>query len=668
MRAVSVLRTALCLTAATAFAQSGFDILSLNRAVDPCGNFYQFACGGWQAANPIPGDVPRWGRFDALQDRNRTLLQNVLEAASAARPERTAIEQKIGDFYAACMNEEVQNRRSMDTFQRDLNRIAVIDNKPALTELIVTMFKLGAVPFFNFSSEQDAKDSANMIAGMDQGGLGLPDRDYYLKTDQKSVEIRDQYLAHLQRIFVLLGQEPAVAQRNATATMAIETALAQGSMDRVDRRDPEKVYHKLTVEQLKALAPNFDWATFFAGLGAPQFGSLNVAVPEFVQAFGKMLNDQPLDNIKSYLSWVLVNSNTTVLNAAIQQEHFNFYDKTLRGSKKMRARWKVCVDLTDAQLPDALGQKFIERTLGAEGARRTQEMVVALERAMEKDIAALDWMTAETKTKAIEKLHKITNKIGNQAKWQTYAQVLVARDDAYGNSSRASTAELARQLAKIGQPIDKTEWHMSQPTVNAYYDAGANDINFPAGILQPPFYDNAADDAINFGGIGAVIGHELTHGFDDQGRQFDGDGNLRDWWTEADAKAFGERADCIVDQYSGFSPVAGVNLNGKLTLGENTADNGGLKIAHMALMETLAGKEPAKIDGFTAEQRLFLGWAQVWCQNITEESLRLRAQTDPHSPAEFRVNGVVSNMPEFAKAYACRPNQSMVKGPACRVW
>jgi endothelin-converting enzyme/putative endopeptidase len=409
------MRVLLFLTAAAAFGQSGFDVLSLNRAVDPCGNFYKFACGGWQAANPIPGDVPRWGTFDALQDRNRTLLQNVLESASAERAGRTPIEQKIGDFYAACMNDEVQNRRSMDTFQRDVNRIAVIDSKAALTELVVTMYKVGAVPFFNFSSEQDAKDSANMIAGLDQGGLGLPDRDYYLKSDEKSVEIRARYLAHLQRIFELLGQEPAVAQRNASAAMAVETALAQGSMDRVERRDPEKVYHKLTVEQLKVLAPNFDWTAFFAGLGAPQFASLNVAVPGFVEAFGKMLADQPLDSLKSYLTWVLVNSNSPLLNAAIQREHFEFFDKYLRGSKEMRPRWKVCVDLTDIQLPDALGRTFIERTLGAQGARRTQEMVAALERAMERDIKQLDWMTDETKTRAIEKLHKITNKVGQVA-------------------------------------------------------------------------------------------------------------------------------------------------------------------------------------------------------------------------------------------------------------
>ncbi len=665
MRAVLLVAT---LAASAAFAQSGFDVLSLNRAVDPCGNFYQYACGGWMGKNPIPGDMSRFGRFDELQERNRTLLQNVLEAASAPRANRTALEQKIGDYYAACMDEAVLNRRSMDTFQRDLNRIVVLENKAGLTALLATMYKLGAPAFFNFSSEQDAKNSAQVIAVVDQGGLGLPDRDYYLKTDAKSVEIRDQYRAHVRRMFELLGQPAADAQRSADAVIAIETALAQGSLDRVTRRDPEKVYHKTSIDDLKKLGPSFDWTAFFAELGAPQITSLNVAVPDFIQALDKTLTEQPLDNIKSYLTWSLVNNSTVMLNSAIREEHFNFFSKTLNGAKEQRPRWKICVDLTDSQLPDALGQAFIDKTLGAEGARRTQELVVALERALERDIRGLDWMTAETKEKALDKLHKITNKIGSKAKWLDYASVRVARDDAYGNAARAGQFELSRQLDKIGKPVDKTEWYMSQPTVNAYYDAQNNDINFPAGILQPPFYNNAADDAINFGGIGAVIGHELTHGFDDQGRQFDGDGNLRDWWTEADAKAFKDRADCIVDQYGGFSPVPGVNLNGKLTLGENTADNGGVRVAYMALKDTLGDKVPEKIDGFTAEQRFFLGWAQVWCQNITEESLRLRAATDSHSAAEFRVNGVVSNMPEFASAFACRPNQAMVKGPACRVW
>jgi endothelin-converting enzyme/putative endopeptidase len=669
MRAILLLT----LAATAALAQSGFDILSLNRTADPCGNFYQYACGGWMKANPIPGDASRWGTFDALQERNRTLLQSLLEAASADKPGRSAIDQKIGDFYAACMNESVLDKQSMDTFQRDLNRIAVVANKSELTDLIVTMYKLGAPPFFRFSSEQDAKNSTQMIAGIDQGGLGLPDRDYYFKTDEKSVDIRKQYIAHLARIFELLGRDKAAAQSSADSVMAIETALADGSMDRVSRRDPEKIYHKLSIDELKKLAPKFDWSAFFAGLGSPSFTSLNVAVPPFFEAFNKVLANQSLENIKDYLTWMLVDQNSVMLNSVIRQEQFSFYEKYLRGSKEMRARWKTCVDLTDGLLPDALGQAFIAKTIGTEGAKRTQEMVAALERALEADIKTLDWMTDETKAKAIEKLHKITNKVGNQAKWLDYANVRVTREDAYGNAARASQADMSRELEKIGKPVDKTEWHMSQPTVNAYYDPQVNDINFPAGILQPPFYTVTADDAINFGAIGAVIGHELTHGFDDEGRQFDGDGNLRDWWTEADAKAFDARVDCLINEYGGFSPVNGVNLNGKLTLGENTADNGGMRIAYLALQEKLAaavaaGKTPEKLDGFTPEQRFFLGWAQVWCQNITDEQLRLRAQTDPHSPGEFRVNGVVSNMPEFAKAFSCRPDQPMAKGKACRVW
>jgi endothelin-converting enzyme/putative endopeptidase len=508
-----------------------------------------------------------------------------------------------------------------------------------------------------------------MIAGLDQGGLGLPDRDYYTKTDPKSVETREQYLAHVQKIFELLGQDAAKAKQSAADVMTIETALAEGSLDRVARRDPENIYHKTTVDDLKKMGPAFDWTAFVGGVGAPKFTALNVAVPDFIKAFNKTLETQSLDAHKNYMTWHLVNSNQVALNAAIRQEHFNFYEKILRGSKELRPRWKVCVDVTDSMLPDALGQEFIAKTLGAEGTKRTAEMVLAIEAALERDIKQLDWMTPETKTKAVEKLHKIANKIGNQAKWQDYKDVAVRRDDFYGNAARASQHEAARELAKIGKKVDKTEWHMSQPTVNAYYDPQNNDINFPAGILQPPFYNNAADDAINFGGIGAVIGHELTHGFDDEGRQFDGNGNLRDWWTENDAKAFEQRASCVVDEYAGFSPLDGVNLNGKLTLGENTADNGGLRIAHMAFMDQLAKKpQPEKIDGFTPEQRFFLGWAQVWCQNITAEQLRLRAQTDPHSPGEFRVNGVLRNMPEFAKAFSCGPNTLMTKGPACRVW
>ena len=660
----------LCLAATALVAQQapGFDLGALNRAADPCANFYQFACGGWMAGNPLPGDASRWGRFDVLQDRNRMLLRDVLEAAGVDRANRSATDQKIGDFYAACMDEKNLEARGLEAIQRDLNRIAVMQDRKDLTEIVVYMFRTGSFPFFRLGSEQDAKDSSRVIAGLDQGGLGLPDRDYYLKTDEKSVDLRNQYLAHVQTIFGLLNIPPAEAQRKAAAVMAIETELAKGSLDRVSRRDPEKIYHKLTVAELSKLAPQFDWVKLFQGLGAPPIQSLNVAVPDFFRAMDEILRQQPLEDLKTYLTWNLIHDNTLFLPAAFQQATFEFYEKTLRGAKEMRGRWKRCVDITDQQLPDALGKTFVEKTLGDTGKKRTQQMVAAIEKALEKDIRGLDWMTPKTKDQAIVKLHGITNKIGNKNKWLDYAGVQIVRNDPYANSTRASTFELARDLAKIGKPVDKTDWGMSQPTVNAYYDPQHNDVNFPAGILQPPFYDNKMDDAVNYGAIGAEIGHELTHGFDDEGRQFDAKGNLRDWWTAEDGKAFEQRTDCLVNQYGGFSPVPGVNLNGKLTLGENTADNGGVRVAYMALMDTLGGKQPAPIDGFTAQQRFFLGWAQVWCQNVTDEASRLRAQTDPHSPGEFRVNGVVSNMPEFQRAFACRAGQPMVRGPACRVW
>ena len=596
------------------------------------------------------------------------LLKDVLEAAAVDRPNRSATDQKIGDFYAACMDEKNLEARGLEAIQRDLNRIAVIQDRKEINDLVVYMFRIGSWPFFRFSSEQDAKDSTRVIAVMDQAGLGLPDRDYYLRTDEKSVDLRNQYLAHIQTVFGLLGLPAADAQKKAAAVLAIETELAKGSLDRVSRRDTEKVYHQMTVAELSALAPAFDWVRFFQILGAPAIQNLNVAVPDFARTVNAVLGQQPLEDLKTYLTWDLVRDNSVFLTASFQQASFEFYEKTLRGAKEMRARWKRCVDLTDEQLPDALGKMFVEKTLGEAGKKRTQELVAAIEKALEKDIRGLDWMTPKTRDQAIVKLHGITNKIGNKSKWLDYSGVQIVRNDPYANTSRTSTFELARQLAKIGKPVDKTDWDMSQPTVNAYYDPQHNDVNFPAGILQPPFYDNKMDDAVNYGAIGAVIGHELTHGFDDEGRQFDAKGNLRDWWTPEGAKAFEQRADCVVNQYSGYSPVQGVNLNGKLTLGENTADNGGLRVAYMALMDTLAGKQPPKIDGFSAEQRFFLGWAQVWCNNVTEEALRLRAQTDPHSPGEFRVNGVVSNMPEFQRAFACRASQPMVRGPACRVW
>jgi putative endopeptidase len=658
------------LAAGLANAQSypGFDIASLDRSVDPCANFYKFSCGGWMTANPLPGDQPRYGRFDALQDRNRTVLQNMLETVSSDKPGRSAIEQKIGDFYYACMDEKGIDARGTAPLKADLDRIAALKNKKDLAELVAVLLKSGTPEFFNFSSEQDAKDSTQEIAGLDQGGLGLPERDYYFKSDQKSVDQRAAYLAHVAKMFELMGSSPAEASKKAQVVMAIETALADGSFDMVTRRDPEKVYHKMAVKELEMLGPDFDWAKFLKTVGAPSIQSLDVSVPPFIKALNAVIDKNSLDDLKTYLTWHLAHSNTTVLPTAFQQENFNFYGKTLRGAKEIRPRWKRCVDLTDGQLPDALGREFIQKTLGAQGTERTHQMVAEIEKAMEKDIQSLTWMSPETKKEALVKLHAVANKIGNKEHWLDYSTVKVSRTDAFGDSARASEFEVARQLGKIGKPVDKTDWEMSQPTVNAYYDPQENDINFPAGILQPPFYDNKMDNAVNYGGIGAVIGHELTHAFDDQGRQYDDKGNLRDWWTEADAKAFEGLADCLVKQYSDYTAVDDVKVNGKLTLGENTADNGGLRISYMALKDMEAGKEPTPVDGFTGDQRFFLGWAQVWCQNQTPEAMRQAALTDPHSPGPDRVNGAVANMPEFRKAFSCKEGQPMAPVKSCRVW
>ncbi len=620
------------------------------------------------AAHPLPADQSRYGRFDALQDRNREVLRKMLETASIEKPGRSGIEQKIGDYYYACMDQKAIDARGVAALKSGMDRIAGLKNKKDLAELVALLMRDGSDQFFNFSSEQDAKDSSQEIAGLDQGGLGLPDRDYYFKTDAKSVEQRTAYVQHLTKTFELLGSTPADAAKKAQTVMAIETALADGSFDLVTRRDPEKVYHKMTVKELVALGPDFDWPKFIHAVGAPTIQSLDVSVPPFVKALNGVIGKYSLDDLKTYMIWHLVRSNTEVLPTAFQEENFDFYGKTLRGAKEMRPRWKRCVDLTDQQLPDALGKAFVDETLGKEGKQRTQEMVGEIEKSMQKDIESLAWMSPQTKQEALTKLHAVTNKIGDKAHWLTYSNVKIARDDAYGNAARASAFDVARRLNKIGKPVDKTDWEMSQPTVNAYYDPQENDINFPAGILQPPFYDNKLDDAVNYGAIGAVIGHELTHAFDDEGRQFDDKGNLRDWWTDADAKAFEALADCLVKQYGDYTAVDDVKVNGKLTLGENTADNGGLRISYMALKDMEAGKQTPPVDGFTADQRFFLGWAQVWCQNQTPESGRQRALTDPHSPAPDRVNGAVSNMPEFARAFSCKAGQPMSPVHSCRVW
>jgi endothelin-converting enzyme/putative endopeptidase len=644
-----------------------FDVKAIDKTADPCKDFYQYACGNWLKNNPIPADQSRWGRFNELDERNKQVLRGILEQAAKADASRDAVTKQIGDYYAACMDEAGIEARGLQPIAAEADRIRNLTDKSQLAAEIAHLHRIGVPALFDFSSGQDFKDSTAVVAQLDQGGLGLPDRDYYLKDDPKSVELRQKYQAHVQRMFELAGRTPEQSKTFAETVMRVETALAKASLDRVSRRDPEKIYHPMKRGDMAGLTPAFQWSEYFTGSGAPSFQAIVVSWPDYFKGIDEQIQKASLEDWKVYLGWHLLHAEATMLPAAFLKENFEFYGKALTGQKEMRPRWKRCVDFTDNQLGEALGKAYVEKTFGAEGKERTLKMVHALETALGQDIEKLPWMTPATKKEAMVKLKAITNKIGYPDKWRDYSSVEIKRDDAVGNGFRADAFEFQRQLDKIGKPVDRLEWQMTPPTVNAYYDPQMNNINFPAGILQPPFFDNAMDDAVNFGGIGMVIGHELTHGFDDEGRQFDPSGNLKDWWTEVDAKEFKQRAACVDDEYSSFTVAPGAHINGKLTLGENTADNGGTRVALMALMNTI-GKDTKKIDGFTPEQRFFLSFGQVWCSNEREESLRLQVQTDPHSPPEFRVNGVVKNMPEFEKAFSCKPSAPMVKTNACRVW
>ena len=648
----------------------GLDVAAMDRTADPCNDFYQYSCGGWLKNNPIPPDQARWSVYGKLYQDNQRYLWGILDSLAKQQKGRNATQQKIGDYFAACMDEAAVEKLGARPLAPYLERIGALKSKRELAPLLADLHLATGSSgfFFGAGSNQDFADSSQVILFAVAGGLGLPDRDYYVKDDAKSKEIREKYVAHVSRVLTLLGEKPDEAARHAATIMEMETVLAKNSLTRVDRRDPYKLFHKMDRKGVRALAPGFDWDAYFARLGLAKLDTFNVTEPEFYKALERELAARSLDDIRTYLRWHMAKEASPFLSSAFVNENFEFFSKTLRGVPQLRPRWKRCVTLVDTQLGEALGQEFVSRAFAPKLKEDTLRMTKRVEEAMREDIRTLTWMSDATKQRAIEKLETIVNKIGYPDKWRDYSSVQVRRGDFWGNVERAQRFEQRRDLAKIGKPLDRGEWLMTPPTVNAYYNAQMNDINFPAGVLQPPLYDPKMDDAPNYGNTGGTIGHELTHGFDDQGRQFDAKGNLKDWWTPEDSKAFNDRAQCIADQYAQYVIVDDIRINSKLTLGEDVADVGGLILAWMAWKAETAGKALESRDGLTPEQRFFVGFAQWACENDRPENLRVKALTDPHSPGKYRVNGIVVNMPEFEQAFSCKPGSAMVSAKRCRVW
>jgi len=663
LHTLAVLAAALCLASA---GRAGIDPKNFDLTVKPQDDFDQFANGGWKKANPVPAAYSRWGAFNEVDDFNKQALRTVLEKASSAR-NPTALEKLVGDFYASGMDEAAIEQAGLAPLAPHLDRIAAVKTPADVQAEIARLQGCGIHAGFFFTSEQDPKDTAMMIAATGQGGLGLPDRDYYLRDDEKSKKLRDDYVAHVAKMLELAGDTPAAAQAGAAAVLKLETALAHGSKTRVELRDPVANYHKLPLAEVQALTPHFDWKAFFAALEIPVPAEMDVGQPDFAKAFDAQLAATPVADWQVYLRWNLLRATAPNLGRAFVDENFAFYGKTLTGAQQLRERWKRVLGTVDGAVGEALGQLYVKDYFPPESKARMLKLVENLRAALGARIRTLEWMDAPTREKALAKLNAFTVKIGYPDKWIDYSALQVDRGSYAANVLRADAFNTRRELAKIGRPVDRSEWGMTPPTVNAYYNPTMNEIVFPAGILQPPFFDAKADDAVNYGGIGAVIGHEMTHGFDDEGRQFAADGSLTDWWTPESAKLFTERSAAIIKQFNDYVAIDDLHVNGALTTGENIADLGGLKIAYAALQQALAGQPRTAIDGYTPEQRFFLSWATVWHTNIRDQALRLQVNTDPHSPAHFRVNGPLSNLPEFYQAFDIPAGAPMRRAPEAQV-
>jgi predicted metalloendopeptidase len=650
---------------------AGFDFSSIDRAASACQDFNRFANGGWMDKNPIPAAYSRWGRFELLDEQNINVLHGILDGLIAKKKFANSNEQKIADFYGSCMDEQKIEAEGIKPLEPELQRIDQMTDLVGLEDEIARLHAHRIPAVFGFGASQDFKDSTQVIAQAVQGGLGLPDRDYYTNEDAKSKATREEYEKHVARTFQLMGDTPERAAAEARTVVNIETKLAEKAMTRVQRRNPEASYHPMIKTQLLEMTPSFDWSRYFRGIGMPEIGKVNVGQPDFFKAADRLLISTPVNDWKVYLRWHLVNAASSTLSSKFVQESFDFNGKYLQGTKEMLPRWKRCVASTDRALGEALGQLYVAKTFTPKAKERARMMVANLIAALREDLTSLNWMSPETRTKAIGKLEAYVRKIGYPDKWRDYEALQVSRGAFYNNAVLAGEFDFKRNLVKIGKPVDRTEWGMSPPTVNAYYNPQLNEIVFPAGILQPPFYDPKADDAFNYGGIGAVIGHEMTHGFDDQGARFDANGNLVMWWSPDDYKKFTERTNCVVQQFDGYEVEPGLHQKGQLVVGESVADLGGLTVAYAAYKKSLQGKaRPKDINGFTPEQRFFLGWAQVWAQNIRPEAARLRTATDPHPLGRFRVNGPLSNMPAFAEAFQCKSGEAMVRPPdkRCQIW